>query len=314
MANSPEPTPHYVSACVRVGDHEVTYLAAGPENAGEAVLLLHGFGAWSEVVWSSTIPALAARHRVVAPDLLGFGLSAKPSPSVFAASDPFAYEVEFLIEFLDALGLDRVAVVGSSFGGGLALRLATNHPERVSRLVLVASMGLGRSIHPVYKLLASSLFGSRIAQPDRARIRRMWSWVVHDPSLITDRIVDRNFELLSEPGAIEVIVAARYGVNIAGQKIVFYEDLPRIGQPTLIVWGREDRIFPARHATRAARLIPSAELVVFERCGHLPPFECPEVFNHVVAEFLARRRAVAATAREPGADPGAARRDGASVA
>lgn len=293
MAEAPLPSPDFVSACVRVGDYEVTYLSAGPEPQPgepepETVLLLHGFGAWSEVVWSRTIPALASRYRVLAPDLLGFGLTSKPANDVFVGGDPFEAHVSFLAEFLDALGVKRAAVVGSSFGGGLALRLATLMPERVTRLALVGSMGLGRSIHPVYKALAAPLLGPRIVRPDRERLRRMWSWIVHKPDEVPDEVIERNFELLSEPGAVEVLVAARHGVNLIGQRIVFSGELTLLRQPTLLVWGKQDRIFPVRHAHRAARLIPDSDLVVLDGVGHLPPFEAPDAFNDAILRFLAR--------------------------
>lgn len=289
MASPPVATSDYASACTRVGDFDVTYLTSG--EGPEVVILLHGFGAWSEVVWAKAIPALAGRYRVIAPDLIGFGLSSKPAVAFFDGRDPLEPEVRFLAAFMDAIGVERATLVGNSFGGGVALRMAATMPERVTRLVLVNSMGLGRSIHYAYKALALPVLGSRLVRPDRERIRRMWRYVVHEPALVTDAIVERNFELLSEPGAVEVIAAARLGVNMVGQKIHLAQFLPRVRQPTLLLWGKQDRIFPLRHAHRAKRRLPHAELVVLDPCGHVPPLERPDAFNRALAAFLDRSAA-----------------------
>jgi 4,5:9,10-diseco-3-hydroxy-5,9,17-trioxoandrosta-1(10),2-diene-4-oate hydrolase len=270
---------------VRVGPHEVTYLTAGE---GPPVVLLHGFGGWSEVVWSRVIPALAARYTVIAPDIVGFGLSSKPEADFFMPGDPLASEVQSLAEFLDNLDVGHAHLVGNSFGGGLALRLADQYPERCDKLVLVNSMGLGRSIHYVYKALAMPWLGQRLLKPDRFRIRRMWNILVADPKLVTDEIVERNYELLSEPGAAEVLAAARFGVDLIGQKLLYTELLSRVEQPTLVLWGKEDRIFPLRHAERAVKLLPHGELAVLDGVGHIPPFEAPERFSEAVLAFLAR--------------------------
>ncbi|MHB8604066.1 MAG: alpha/beta fold hydrolase [Thermoplasmatota archaeon] len=301
MASPPEATPHFVSACAKVDDFEVTYLAAGPAahltagpsaptgangNGPEVVVLLHGFGAWSEVVWSRAIPALSDRYTVIAPDLLGFGLSSKPGLAYYAGNDPLEPEVRFLAAFLDVLGHEKVTLVGHSFGGALAMKFAVTFPERVEKLVLVNPMGLGRGIHFVYRALATPVLGPAIARPDRVRLRRMWTWLVNDRKLVTDAIIDRNYELLSEPGAVDVIAAARYGMTLLGQKIVLGDALAQLPQPKLLVWGREDRIFPFRHARRVASRIRNGRLVVFEDCGHIPPFEKPEEFNAALREFL----------------------------
>lgn len=298
-AEAPEASPHYASACVRVGDFDVTYLAAGPEDATETVLLLHGFGAWAEVVWQRTLPALATRYRVIAPDLIGFGLSSKPGRTFFEAQDPLESEARFLAALMDALGIARATLVGSSFGGGVALRMAILAPERVERLVLVGSMGLGRTIHYAYKALALPYVGPRLAAPDRARLRRMWRALVADPSQVTDEVVERNFELLSEPGAADALLAARVGVDPIGQKLRLLDHCAEVTQPTLVLWGAKDRVFPVRHARRGARAIPGAKLVVLPNVGHIPPFEAPEAFNDALLRFLARTNPGAQAAPTP---------------
>ncbi|HVL49128.1 MAG TPA: alpha/beta fold hydrolase [Candidatus Thermoplasmatota archaeon] len=288
MASPPEPSPTHRSACVRVGRDLATYLEAGPSKAREAVVLLHGFGAWAEVTWTPTLAALAPDHRVLAPDMLGFGLTSKPDPSLLEGDDATSVEVAFLERFLDAVGVERATLVGASFGGALALRLARAAGDRVDRLVLVGSMGLGRAIHPLYRALGSPLLGERLSSVDRAGVERLWKLAVDDPARVTPALLDRHLELLSEPGALVAIEALRLEVDALGQRHPQTRALPFVPQPTLLVWGARDRVFPLRHAFRAARRMPRAAVAVVPGCGHLPPIERPDRFNAILADFLAR--------------------------
>lgn len=264
------------------------------ESGGPPVLLLHGFAGWADCVWLPTIEALRDRYTVIAPDLVGFGRSSKPAARYFDVDDPLVPTARSLWVGLDNMGIRKATWVGISLGGGVALRTAIDQPERVERLALVSSMGLGRSIHYAYKAIANPLLGPRLVQPDKERIRRLWLALVNDPSLVTEELVDENYRLLSEPGAAEVLLAARRGVNVVGQRLRFVERLPFIAQDTLVVWGREDRVFPVRHAMRAARLMPRARLEVIENCGHVPPIEQPAAFNRALLRWLDGAPAVAA--------------------
>lgn len=280
-----------VSRWARVGDFDVHYLTAEDPRATTVsaeppVVLLHGFGAWSDVIWRETLLALAPTHRTLAPDMIGFGLSTKPKVDHFAEDDPLGNPVKDLAGFLDAAHIPRATLVGHSFGGGVALRFALEHPERVHKLVLVDSMGLGRTIHNVYKAIAMPWLGTQLARPHRGRIKRMWHMAVHDAKLVTDAIVERNFELLSAPGAADVFATARLGVDLIGQRLVLRDRLYELKTKTLVVWGEDDQIFPVRHGKRAAKIIPDARLVVFEHCGHVPPFECPKAFTDALLSFL----------------------------
>ncbi|HLE97685.1 MAG TPA: alpha/beta fold hydrolase [Candidatus Thermoplasmatota archaeon] len=283
--------PVTASRWARVGDYDVHYLTAEHPGATSVsaeppVVFLHGFGAWSEVVWSRTLAALAETHRTLAPDMVGFGLSTKPRIDHFRPEDPLEGPVKDLRAFLDATRVPRATLVGHSFGGGVALRFALDNPDRVHKLVLVDSMGLGRSIHYVYKALAFPVLGTQLSRPHRGRIERMWRMIVQDPALITPEIIERNYELLSAPGAADVFATARLGVDAVGQRLVMRDRLGEVKLPTLVVWGRDDRIFPVRHGKRAVKLLPKARLEILDDCGHVPPFERPDAFNATLLRFL----------------------------
>ncbi|MHB8586603.1 MAG: alpha/beta fold hydrolase [Thermoplasmatota archaeon] len=274
---------------VPVGRFEIRTLLA-MESGGPPVVLLHGFGAWADAVWLPTIEALRPHFTVIAPDLVGFGRSSKPGPEEYDVPDPLVPSAKAIEGLLRALHVQRATLVGSSFGGGVALHVAADAPKLVGRLVLVDSMGLGRSIHPAYQLLAMPGLGPRLVRPSKDRIRRVWHALVRDPALITDSLIEENFHLLQEPGATDVLLAARHGVGIFGQKLQYLDLLPRIDVPSLIVWGRNDAVFPVRHARRALRLLPHATLATIDACGHIPPMEKPETFNRILLSWLATGR------------------------
>jgi 4,5:9,10-diseco-3-hydroxy-5,9,17-trioxoandrosta-1(10),2-diene-4-oate hydrolase len=270
---------------VRVGPFEIRTLIAS-RSGGPAVVLLHGFGAWADVVWGPTIEALASEYTVVAPDLIGFGRSTKPSRDHYDVPDPTVPIARVTAAFLDALGIGRATLVGNSLGGGVALRMALQDPARVERLVLVDSMGLGREIHPMYKMIATPVLGRHLVKPDRRRLRRVWEQLVRDRSLVTDALIEENYRLLSEPGATDVLLAARHGVGLWGQRILFLDELATIACPTLLVWGREDGVFPLRHGERAMARLPNATMAVLDGCGHVPPLENPPAFTRIVRRWL----------------------------
>jgi pimeloyl-ACP methyl ester carboxylesterase len=270
------------SQFVRVGDQLVHVEQAGQ---GEAVILLHGFGA-SAYSWRKVMPALAAAHRAVAIDLSGFGYTQRPK-------DLAAYTREgqaaLILGVMDALGIDRAHFVGHSYGGGLSLFLATVHPERLRTLVLVDTSA------PTYaddrrSRLASfrplSNFLLRFLELRPSAVRRGLRHSFYDESQVTPELVEAYLDRLSVQGADD----AFYGLTVPrlapDPKVV----LEQIHLPTLAVWGAEDAVVPLALGRRAVARIPGSELVVIEKCGHLPMEEKPEELLEAVLPFLERHR------------------------
>ena len=265
----------------------VRYAPAGPDDA-PAVVLLHGGGMdAAEFSWKRAMPALADEFRVYAPDWPGYGESGPPtrSPTV-------DYYVGVLGEFLDALGLSAASLVGISMGGGIALGYALSHPDRVGRLVLVDSYGLGGTV-PGGPLAAAV---SGLPGMDAAvwgllrRSRRLTALAVRaavDPRNLTPEFVDDAYALLRRPDAGRAWLAfQRNEVDHHGFRTNYLDRLPDLAVSTLLVHGERDSFVPVEWATRAAALIPDAEVRVFADCGHVPPRERPEEFVRTVREFL----------------------------
>lgn len=261
---------------IAVGSQRVHVEQAG---AGPPVVLLHGFGG-SAYTWRRVVPGLAAQHRVVAVDLNGFGWTERPSDhEAYGASGQLA----LVVGVLDALGLERPAVVGHSWGGGLGLRLASAHPQRISSLVVVAGSvptGEARRRSGTLRRWMSGV-GLRTVLLREGMIRRGLRRSVRDPKVVTDDLVAGYLSRLRVEGADRAFA----GLNRAAAGPVVALD--RLDLPVLLVWGDEDRVVPPRVGEGLEHAIPGARRVVLDRCGHLPMEEDPEGFLALVLPFLA---------------------------
>jgi pimeloyl-ACP methyl ester carboxylesterase len=275
------PADHYV----KVRQVSTRFWKMGDE--GSTVVLVHGHGGSAES-WALNIEAFSKRHRVFAPDLVGAGRTDKPTVSYSVAN-----LARFLSDFMATQGMERASVIGHSLGGGVSLQFAIEYPEKLEKLVLVASAGLGREVAPALRLCTLPVAGEILSRPTRKGTAQFLESCVHDSSMITDEIVDGAWQLSALPGAQKAWLSMlRDNANLRGVKAervrAIAERLGTIRAPTLIIWGREDRIVPVAHAFVAERGIRNSRLTVFEACGHLPQFERAAEFNALVAEFLER--------------------------
>ena len=263
-------------ARIVAGGVDTAYLVAGPSN-GPPVVLIHGSGPGVSAAanWRLTIPRLAERFRVIAPDMAGFGASGKPG------SYDMALWVDQLVGVFDSLGLARASLVGNSFGGGLALAFTDRHPERVDRLVLMGSVGVPFAITPGL----DAVWGY---EPSLANMRALLDIFAYDRELVTDELAELRYRASIEPGIQEAFAAM---FPAPRQRWVDAMALPdeaiaAISQPTLVVHGRDDRVIPVANAVRLHDLIDRSDLHVFGRCGHWTQIERADDFSALVGRFL----------------------------
>jgi pimeloyl-ACP methyl ester carboxylesterase len=265
-----------------VGGQRVNVLDTGGERP--ALLFLHGWSSnWQ--IFLLNITAFMDTHRVVSLDLPGFGAS--PMPEGEISIQGYARLVDGVC---DALGVERVSVVGNSMGGFIGAELALSYRTRVDRLVLVSAAGLSTEELARAPLLVAARFVSA-SLPFATRFEPA---VVRRPRLrrAAMQFVVRYPEKLSVPLAQELVQSAGKPGFVAGLSAILdysYRDrLPDIESPVLIVWGRNDILVPVGDATRYADLIgPNARVEIFEDTGHAPMLERPTRFNELLRGFLA---------------------------
>lgn len=287
---SPEAIPPQFDAIERIPIHtvfvhgqKIAYLDVGQ---GDPVILIHGFGG-SMWQWEQQQTALARHVRVITPDLLGSGLSDKPD--IDYRPDQM---LEFFVGLMDALHLPQATLVGNSMGAGLAIGMALTHPTRVSKLILID----GLPQHVMDKLTSPSVrralessapswlvsFGNWLF--GRLVIESVLKELVYDPALLTPAVIERSNRNRQRPGLIAPLMTVRE--NLPLWESGFAKRLGEIAQPTLIIWGEEDRVFPLTVGEELQRTIKGARLVRIPKAGHIPQWEQPAISNEAMIEFI----------------------------
>jgi pimeloyl-ACP methyl ester carboxylesterase len=284
---------------------ELTYLelhgdriAYRDAGRGHALLLIHGM-AGSSATWSGIIPQLSKKYRVIAPDLLGHGMSAKPRGDYSLG----AFAV-FLRDLLDELGVDRATVIGQSLGGGIAMQFAHQHRDYCERLALIGSGGLGPDLSPVLRILsapgAEFVLPVVAPQPVLNLGNKLGSWLTaagiqspragqmwHAYSSLSDAQTRRAF-----------LRTLRSVVDYRGQAVSALNKLHvAAGLPALLIWGGHDRIIPVAHAYAAHDAVAGSRLEVLEGVGHFPHVEAPAAVADILENFIASTTPQARTDR-----------------
>ena len=269
----------------------VRYAEAG--QSGPVVVLVHGIASRA-AQWESVMALLGLTCHVIAPDLLGHGLSAKPRGDYSLGAHACG-----LRDLLAALGHDRVTLVGHSLGGGVAMQFAYQFPERVERLALVCAGGLGPEVSVL--LRAATLPGAELVLPIIAGswVRAAGRWVdgqlgrtrITVPAAIREALI--GFGSLGDPATREAFVhTARSVLDVKGQRVDGRERLGLATDlPLLVVWGEKDAIIPVQHGRALAAAIPSCRLEVFAQSGHFPHLTEPARLAELLAQWLANTTA-----------------------
>jgi pimeloyl-ACP methyl ester carboxylesterase len=259
----------------------VHYQEAG--NASDpALVLIHGFAS-STLVWSKVFLALAqAGYRVIAVDMLGYGYSAKPRNGEYT----IAGQAKLLTRLLDHLHIDRAIFVGSSYGGAVAATCALDYADRVEKLILVGTVNNNRPLaYKLMRVFGSPVFGDVVSPlliGSRRLLRRRMKRVYDRHSWVLDerRVEARHLPLRAARTQRAIIRTVR---RWDAERISECAHL--ISQPTLLLWGENDREIPLADGERLHAEIPGSRLIVFLNCGHLPHEEYPEAFTNLVIDF-----------------------------
>jgi 2-hydroxymuconate-semialdehyde hydrolase len=251
-------------------------------GTGDVTLLIHGSGpgvtAWAN--WQRTIPALEQQGRVVAPDMVGFGYTDQLEDGAYGLDK----WVEHIFAFMDELDIESANVVGNSFGGALALAMASRKPPRVRRLVLMGSVGV---TFPITNGL-DAVWGYK---PSLENMQEILQYFAFDRSRLTPALAEMRYQASIRPGCSEAFAqmfpAPRQ--RWVDAMTTPEESLRQLSHETLIVHGREDRVIPTSTSLRLHSLIPNSQLHIYSQCGHWTQIEQADRFNRLVANFLAEK-------------------------
>jgi pimeloyl-ACP methyl ester carboxylesterase len=255
---------------------------------GPALLLLHGLGC-DHTTWLPVIAALSRRYTVIAPDLLGHGKSDKPRADYSVGG-----YANGMRDLLTVLGIDRVTVVGHSFGGGVAMQFAYQFPERTDRLILVAPGGLGREVTPAIRAISLPGFQSAMGLLSLPGVKHAGQVglraLAHTGSRYTrdlDEVADIYDHLSDRKARAAIIHVVRAVVDWKGQ-VVTMADRAYLTQamPMCVIWGTEDAVIPVKHAGKAAEMAPGVTVEVIANAGHFPHKDHPQRFVKLVNDFV----------------------------
>ncbi|MBE0589947.1 MAG: alpha/beta fold hydrolase [Hydrogenophaga sp.] len=251
------------------------------------MVCIHGIGC-SVLEWEHSIHALATRHRVYALDLLECGLTAKPGDATYDV----ATLARFTLGFMDAVGLEKVSLVGNSLGARVAMECAAIAPQRVQSLVLSAPATMANPTLFDFRLASLPVLGELLTRPNVLGTARLWRTAVADPACITPEMVREKVALARQPGAQTAFLKTLRGLmHLGGFRPSVIEDshakARRIQAPTCVIWGRQDGFLPLAHLDTLMRLMPHAKPVVLAPCGHAPMVERPADFSGIALDFLA---------------------------
>jgi pimeloyl-ACP methyl ester carboxylesterase len=255
---------------------KTNYLEAGK---GDPVILIHGSGpgVTAYANWRLVMPALAENFRVLAPDMVGFGYSERPA-NIEYGLQTWADQV---VGLMDTLELRTADLVGNSFGGAIALRIASQHPDRVGKLVLMGSMGVP---FPITEGL-ERVWGY---EPSFENMRKVLDVFAYSRDLVNDELAEVRYRGSIQPGFQESFAAMFPAPRQRWVEAMCTpeDDIRRLSHRTLIVHGREDQVIPVQASLRLMELIDNADLSVYSHCGHWSMIERTEDFNRNVSEFF----------------------------
>jgi pimeloyl-ACP methyl ester carboxylesterase len=257
---------------------------------GPTLLFLHGSGpgvtGWRN--FRGVLHTFAARFRCLILEFPGFGVSDD------FGGHPMITAQGAVTPFLDALGVDHVDIVGNSMGGGVGINFAIHHPDRIGKLVTIG--GIGTNIFSPGPSEGIRLLQEFTEEPTRQRLVDWLNSMVYEQSLVTEQLIEERWKLATDP---ETLASARrmYSKAAFAQMMAMMKaaDVPmpwaqmhKVAAPTLLTWGRDDRVSPLDMALIPMRTIPNAELHVFPNCGHWAMIEAKEAFESTVMAFLTR--------------------------
>ena len=255
---------------ININGYKIRYLESG--DADKTIVLLHGLGASAER-WEFVIPELSKQYRVIVPDLIGFGHSDKPL--VDYTTEFFS---DFLSSFLKKLEITRTNIIGSSLGGQITAKYASQHPEIIENLVLVSPSGIMKHSTP-----ALDAYVMAALYPDIEVAKNAFQMMAGPARQINQKIIEGFVERMKLPNAKMAFMSTLLGLKNAE---ALTKSLKKISVPTLIIWGEDDPVIPVKYADDFVSSIQDCRFYMMDNCGHTPYVDDPKKFAKLVLDFL----------------------------
>lgn len=255
------------TAFEKVGQHSIRYLEAG--SSEKTIILLHGLGASAER-WLPIIPYLSVKYRIIAPDIIGFGYSDKP-----IVEYTMKFFTKFLSDFVDRLFIKTPIVIGSSLGGRILIEYAIHHPQNIEKIILVSP-----AINTESSIALNSYIQAAL-HPTFDDAKKALSAMAGNHSIDDDFV--KEFINRKLPNSKMAFLASLMGLK---KSILTNEQLGRLVNPTLLIWGKEDQVIPIANAAKLNGSVKNLQYHIMDGCGHTPFAEKPELFSKIVLDFL----------------------------
>ncbi|MGI0082416.1 MAG: alpha/beta fold hydrolase [Nitrosopumilaceae archaeon] len=255
---------------IKIGANKIRYLEEG--ETGSNVVLVHGLGASAER-WAHVIPHLSKKYHVIAPDLIGFGYSDKPSvdytPEFFA---------QFLFDFLNTVGISKTSLVGSSLGGQIVAECAITQSKMIEKIVLVSPSGFMKHSTPTLDAyMMAALY------PSQDGAKTAFQMMAGPRKNVDSSTIEGFVQRMTLPNAKMTFMSTVLGFR---NSEVMIEELARILVPTLVIWGKHDSLIPIKYSKEFLSYIKNCQFVEMDGCGHTPYVEESAKFSEIVLKFL----------------------------
>lgn len=267
---------------VDAGGIRTRYVEAGDPDADEAVIFVHGTGGHLEAFTRNLLPH-AEQYRTIALDMIGHGYTDKPDHDY-----EMEHYVQHLLDFCDAVGVQRGHMHGESLGGWITAQFAIDHPDRTASLTLNTAGGLNTDPKVMERVYNVTMNAVANASPETVRARL--EWLMNAPDRVTDDLVEMRLGIYTQPGFVQAMehILCLQNMEIRMRNVLSEEGLAKIRAETLVVWTDHDPTAPTETGQRFVDAIPNARpLVVMSDCAHWPQWEKADAFNRLHLEFLA---------------------------
>lgn len=255
-----------------INGNKIRYLEEG--NSDNVIVLLHGLGGMAER-WLTVFPFLNKKHRVIAPDLIGYGKSDKPQ--IDYTAELFK---KTMLEFLEALSLQNVFMIGTSLGGQVVAECASTQNPRIKKIILSSPAGIMKKSTPVLDAYIMAAL-----HPTPESVKLAYQMMTGNNAEIKSESVENFISSMERHNAKMVFLSTLLGMK---NSPAITEKLGLIKIPTLILWGSNDRMIPVEYSKDFVSSIPNSELVIMDGCGHIPYEEKPLEFSKIVLDFLSK--------------------------